>query len=87
MSTFPLKISTPQGDVFNGEAFMLTVRGTEGELAVMAGHTPFVTTVKPCDCKIELPDDSTKLGRIGGGMLTVSKDKVILLSGDFAWKE
>ncbi len=87
MNTFNLKISSPQGDVFNGDAVMLTVRGTEGELAIMAGHIPFVTTVKPCDCKIEFPDDTSKMGAIGGGMLTVSKDNVILLSGDFAWKE
>ena len=87
MRTYQLRISTPNGDVFNGEVVSLSVRGTEGDLAIMAGHIPFVTTVKPCDCKIEFPDDTSKMGAIGGGMLTVSKDNVILLSGDFAWKE
>ena len=47
MKTFPLKISSPEGDLFNGEAVMFSARGTEGELAVMAGHIPFVTSVKP----------------------------------------
>ena len=54
MKSFLLKISSPEGDVFSGNAVNLSVRGTEGELAVMAGHVPFVTAVKPCDCKIEL---------------------------------
>ena len=86
MKSFLLKISSPEGDVFCGEATTLSVRGTEGDLAVMAGHIPFVSCVKPCDCKIELDDGTEKIGSIQSGLLTVSKEKVILLCGDFAWK-
>ena len=87
MKTFLLKISSPEGDIYNGDAVMLSVRGTEGELAVMAGHIPFVSSVKPCQCKILLDDDSEKSGMTDGGVLTVSKDKVVLLSGSFKWTE
>ena len=52
MSTFPLKITSPEGDLFCGDAVMLSVRSTEGDLAIMAGHIPFVCSVKPCDCKV-----------------------------------
>ena len=38
MKTFFLKISSPEGDLFSGEAVKLVVRGVEGELAVLAGH-------------------------------------------------
>ncbi len=85
MKTFKLKISSPDGDVFNGDAVKISLRGTEGELAVMAGHIPFATSVVPCECKIELDDESIKSGKIDGGLLTVSSDAVILLSGSFAW--
>ena len=87
MNTFSLVISTPDGHAFSGEAVMLTVRGTEGELAILAGHIPFVTTVVPCDCKIELPDDTDRVGHVDGGLLTVSANKVTLLSGSFRWNE
>ena len=87
MKTFPLKISSPEGDVFAAEAVNLSVRGTEGELAVMAGHTPFVSAVRPAPCRITLEDGTVRTGNIGGGLLTVSKDKVLLLCGDFAWAE
>lgn len=87
MNTFHLIISTPNGHVFDGEAVMLTLRGTAGELAVLAGHIPFVTTVVPCDCKIELDDDSDRIGYTEGGLLTVSAEAVTLLSGSFSWKE
>lgn len=85
MKSFLLKISSPDGDVFSDEAVKLSVRGTEGDLAVMAGHIPFVSYVKSCDCRIELEDGSEKIGHTEGGVLTVSKEKVILLSGSFTW--
>ena len=86
MRSYRLRISSPNGDLFNGDVVKLCVRGTEGDLAVMAGHIPFVSYVKPCDCKLELEDGSERIGKLGGGLLTVSKEQVILLSGDFTWK-
>ena len=85
MRSFLLKISSPEGDLFCGDVVKLSVRGTEGDLAVMAGHIPFVSYVKPCECKIELENGDEKTGHIQGGVLTVAKDKVILLSGDLTW--
>ena len=85
MKTFSLKISSPEGNVFNGEAVKLVVRGTEGELAVMAGHIPFATAVKPAQCKVELPTGEERLGYTEGGLLTVSTESVTLLSGKFEW--
>ena len=87
MSTFKLVISSPDGDNFNGDAVMLTVRGTEGDLAILAGHIPFITSVVACDCKILLDDGTEKAAHIDGGILTVSNQKTTLLSGTFNWKE
>ncbi|MBQ9112462.1 MAG: hypothetical protein IJY08_02665 [Clostridia bacterium] len=87
MNTFRLVVSSPDGNVWDGEAVMLTLRGVSGDLAVLAGHIPFVTTVVPCDCKIELADDTERIGHTDGGLLTVSSEAVTLLSGSFRWKE
>ena len=35
MKSFHLKISSPEGDIFSGEAEMLSLRTTEGELAIL----------------------------------------------------
>ena len=83
MKTFNLKISSPSGDVFCGDAVKISLRGTEGDLAVMAGHIPFLTAVKPCDCKIEFENGEEKIGRTDGGILAVSSEKVMFLSGTF----
>ena len=85
MKTFNLTISSPDGDVFKGEVSMISMRGTEGDFAIMADHIPFVTAIKPGNCKIVLADGSEKNGRTDGGLLTVSKTGVTLLSGSFEW--
>ncbi len=85
MSTFSLTISSPDGNLFKGDAVKLSVRGTEGDLAVMAGHIPFVTAVKECECRIELPDGTEKKGHTAGGLLNVSNEEVIFLSDVFNW--
>ena len=87
MKSFRFVISSPDGNVFDGEAVMISLRGVEGELAIMAGHIPFITTVVAGDCKIELPDDTDITGHTDGGLLTVSKDKVTLLSGSFKFNK
>lgn len=85
MNTFKLSITSPDGEIFSGDAVRIILRGIEGELAVMAGHIPFVTTVKKGMCKIMLEDETEKTGYADGGILTVSSDKVTFLSGSFHW--
>ena len=81
MNTFKLIISSPEGNVFEGDAASISLRGIEGELAVMAGHIPFITVVKSGICRILLPDGEEKTGQTGGGILTVSKENVTFISG------
>ena len=80
MSTYPLLISSPDGDLFRGEAEMLILRGTEGDLAVMAGHIPFVTAVVRGNCVILKAEGERKEGVIEEGLLTVDKDQVTVLT-------
>lgn len=85
MNTFSLTVSSPDGNLFRDEAVKISVRGIEGDLAVMAGHIPFITAVKECDCRIELPDGTVKTGHTSGGLLNVSPEGVILLADCFSW--
>lgn len=86
MNVFKLKISTPDGDMFVGEAVKLDVRGLEGELAVMAGHIPFMTALVPCDCRLLLPDGNERVGTLEGGLLGVGTHEVTLLASGYRWK-
>ena len=87
MKNYHLIISTPAGNVFDGEAAMLTVRGSEGDLAVLAGHIPFITSVKECEAGIIFADNSEKRAKIGGGILTVGNNATTLLTSRFEFIE
>jgi len=80
VSTFPLRISSPDGDLYRGDAEMLILRGTEGDLAIMAGHIPFVTAVVHGNCVIIAAEGERKEGVIEEGLLTVDKDQVTVLT-------
>ena len=87
MNTFKLKIATPDGSLFDGEAVKLDVRGIEGELAVMAGHVPFMTAVKPGICRVMSVDGEVRVGELDGGLLNVGSDAVTLLAAKYHWRE
>ena len=86
MKTFPLIISSPDGDLFRGDAEMLTLRGTEGDLAVMAGHIPFVTAVVRSECVVITDAEERKEGVIEEGLLTVDADRTTVLTSGLTWK-
>lgn len=87
MSTFRLNISSPDGVIFSGEAVRIILRGTEGELAVLAGHVPFITSVVSGRCEL-LPEDGTlRNGHTEGGLLTVARDGVTYLTSELHWLE
>ena len=87
MKTFPLIISSPDGDLFRGDAEMLILRGTEGDLAIMAGHVPFVTAVVKSSCVVITAEEERKEGVIDEGLLTVDADKVTVLTSSLEWNK
>ena len=87
MKTFPLIISSPDGDLFRGDAGMLILRGAEGDLAVMAGHVPFVTAVVPGSCVVITDTEERKEGVIEDGLLTVDADRTTVLTSALTWNK
>ncbi len=87
MNTFKLTVSSPDGNKFCSDCAKLDVRGTEGELAIMAGHIPFVTSVVKGPCAVWLSESEKRTATTDGGLLTVGTDSVTLLSGSFKFDE
>ena len=87
MKQFKLIISTPQGNAFEKDITMLSVRGVEGSLAIMANHIPFITTTKDGEVKIIDTEGNEILANASSGMLTVTKDSTTLLCGTFKINE
>ncbi len=87
MNTFHLTVSSPDGNKFDGEVFKLDVRGVEGELAIMAGHIPFITSIIKAPCTVWLDEDKKKTAVSDGGLLTVDTDRVTFISGSFEFND
>lgn len=87
MSTFHLTVSSPDGNKFDGEVLKFDVRGVEGELAIMAGHIPFITSVIKAPCTVWLDEDKKKTAVSDGGLLTVDTDRVTFISGSFEFTD
>ena len=83
MTPFHLTVSSPDGNKFDGDAVQLTVRGTEGEFAVLAGHVPFVTSVIKANCAIWTDEDTKLEAYSDGGILCVSEVGTTFISGSF----
>jgi F-type H+-transporting ATPase subunit epsilon len=47
MATFHFELVSPERLVFTGEVTQVDVPGEEGEFGVLAGHAPYVATLKP----------------------------------------
>jgi F-type H+-transporting ATPase subunit epsilon len=83
MTPFHLTVSSPDGNLFDGEVVQFTVRGTEGELAILAGHVPFITSVVKGKCDLWSDEDTKQEAFSDGGLLCVSKDGATFISGSF----
>ena len=83
MSTFHLTVSTSAGRAIDGEAERVTMRGANGDFAVLANHAPFMTLVKPCECVIIKEGGETLTCHSGGGVFQVADNNATFLSGEF----
>lgn len=85
ISTFRLKISSPDGDSFKGRVSALYVRTTEGDMAVLQGHAPLIAVTVPCAARYVTHDNDgdpqEHVINVTGGLLSVDGDKVTLLAG------
>ena len=87
MSTFPLKIGTPDGLLFEGEVTRLVCRSITGDLAIMARHVNFCTALGMGEAHIVMEDGSVREAACIGGMLSVMNGECSLLATTWEWKE
>ena len=74
-------VVSPDDVLFEGEATQLVTRTTDGEIAFLAGHAPFLGTLVECETRVYLPDGSVRQFDIPGGFVEVSHDTVSVLIG------
>ncbi len=86
MNSFSLKIVTPDGLQFDGQAEEVVVRTTSGDLGIMAGHINCVAPLGMGQAMI-LTEGKRRYGACIGGMLSVVNNEVTLVPTTFEWSD
>ena len=60
MATFPLRIGTPDGLLFEGEAERIICRTIHGDLAILAGHINYCTALGMGQAQVVLADGTRR---------------------------
>ena len=86
MTPFSLKIVTPDGLIFDGQAEELVVRTTSGDLGILAGHINCVAPLGMGRATV-IMDGKRRYAACIGGMVTVVNGEVTLVPTTFEWAE
>ena len=87
MSTFHLKISTPDGLQFDGEVERLRVRMIDGDVGILAHHSDYVSAVGVGEAVLAMEDGSVRKAACICGMLTMIKNEANLIATTFEWAD
>ena len=86
MTSFPLKIVTPDGLIFDGNAEMVIVRTITGDMAFLARHINCVAPLGMGRATVVM-DGQKRYAACIGGMITVVDGTVTLVPTTFEWAD
>jgi F-type H+-transporting ATPase subunit epsilon len=70
---------SPERELFSGEVDQVDAPGAEGDFGVLAGHAPFMTTLKPGRVHVHI-DGEVRLYDIHGGFADVTPRGLTILA-------
>jgi F-type H+-transporting ATPase subunit epsilon len=74
-----VSVVSPEEVLFDGEATQVITRTTEGDVAFLAGHAPFLGTLVECETRVYQASGNVQHFQISGGFVEVSGDTVSIL--------
>jgi F-type H+-transporting ATPase subunit epsilon len=75
------ELVTPEKLVRSEEVYMVTVPGAEGDFGVLAGHAPFMSTIRDGELKVYAADKAEpSIVRIEGGFAEVNERGLTVLA-------
>ena len=86
MTPFDLKIVTPDGMEFEGQAEEVIVRTTTGDLGILAGHMDCVAPLGMGRATFVI-DGQKRYAACIGGILSMVRGKLTLVPTTFEWAE
>ena len=77
--SFIMEIITPLGLTFKSDVTHVMLPGVEGYFGILAGHEPFITSLKTGKVKVDLSSGEIKYFAVTGGLVEVLPNKVSVL--------
>ena len=73
-------IVSAEGQMFSGEASIVFVPGSQGELGIYPRHAPLLTTLKAGEVRVQVEGQDEQVFYVGGGALEVQPHLVTVLA-------
>jgi F-type H+-transporting ATPase subunit epsilon len=79
-NTIHVDIVSAEGQIFSGEASMVFVPGSQGELGIAPRHAPLLTTLKAGEVRVQSDGAEEQSFYVGGGSLEIQPNLVTVLA-------
>jgi F-type H+-transporting ATPase subunit epsilon len=79
-NTIHVDIVSAEGQIFSGEATMVFVPGSQGELGIAPRHAPLLTTLKAGEVRVQTEGHEEQSFYVGGGALEIQPHLVTVLA-------
>ncbi len=79
-NTIHVDIVSAEGQIFAGEASMVFVPASQGEIGIAPRHAPLLTTLKPGEVRVQAEGQEEQSFYVGGGALEVQPHLVSVLA-------
>ncbi len=80
MATLKVNVVSAEEQIFSGDAVLVSLPGTSGDLGILPGHLPLITLIRPGFVRIHLADKTVEQVFVAGGVLEVQPDIVTVLA-------
>jgi F-type H+-transporting ATPase subunit epsilon len=80
MDTIQVDIVSAEGEIFAGQAAMVFLPATEGDIGVAPRHAPLLTLLKAGEVRVKTAEGEELSFFVGGGVLEVQPRRVSVLA-------
>lgn len=82
MATLHVNVVSAEKQIWSGNATQVTVRTTDGDLGILADHTPLLAALTAGDVTIQATDGKRITATTDGGFVSVEHNVVGIVAGD-----
>ncbi len=80
MATIHVDIVSAEGEIFSGEASLVVVPASEGDVGIAPRHAPLLTELRPGAVRVQSVGQEERLFYVTGGLLEIQPNAVMVLA-------